>query len=77
MKMVMHILEGLGRQETKSKHDILYDHPYFGQLFLAGALWIIRYPHLTDIYDGFREILMKSIEVYLFLRLLMGVQFRL
>ena len=47
-----------------------YDHPYFGQLFLAGALGIVGYPDLlnpriSDIY---------SIEMlHLLPRLLMGI----
>jgi hypothetical protein len=39
MRRAMHILEGLGPQE-----GTFYDHPYFGQLFLAGVLGAIGYP---------------------------------
>lgn len=39
MRRAMHVMEGLGPQE-----EVFYDHPYFGQFFLAGALSIIGYP---------------------------------
>jgi len=41
MRRAMNVLEGLGPQEST-----LYDHPYFGQLFLAGALGFVGYPHI-------------------------------
>src|ERR687888_1056755 len=44
MRRAMQVLNGLGPQETKSTYDQPYDHPYFGQLFLAAALRIIGYP---------------------------------
>ena len=36
----LHILIGQGVQDKSDR----YDHPYFGQLFLAGALGVIGYP---------------------------------
>jgi hypothetical protein len=39
MRRTMHVLEGAGPQEGS-----FYDHPYFGQLFLAGTLKLIGYP---------------------------------
>ncbi|MGA9151814.1 MAG: glycosyltransferase family 39 protein, partial [Candidatus Nitrosopolaris sp.] len=36
----MHFLKGLGIQELP-----FYDHPYFGQIFLAGVFWIIGFPN--------------------------------
>jgi hypothetical protein len=58
MRRAMHVLEGLGPQELSSLNSkqvtiydqpyndevYLFDHPYFGQLFLAGALGVIGYP---------------------------------
>ena len=35
----LHVLQGLGPQEGNR-----YDHPYFGQLFLAGVLKLVGYP---------------------------------
>jgi hypothetical protein len=41
----MHILEGLGHHhEQSSIYPHPYDHPYFGQYFLAGMLAIVGYP---------------------------------
>jgi hypothetical protein len=40
MRRAMHVLAGLGPQESP-----LYDHPYFSQLFLAGVLRATGYPN--------------------------------
>jgi hypothetical protein len=72
MRRAIHTLEGLGPQEQRNTtwtFEQPYDHPYFGQLFLAGALGAIGYPdslnpRIGDIY---------SIEMlHLAPRLLMG-----
>jgi dolichyl-phosphate-mannose--protein O-mannosyl transferase len=42
MRRAMHVLNDQGPQEEST----FYDHPYFGQLFLAGVFRIIGYPHL-------------------------------
>ena len=39
MRRAMHVMEGLGPQE-----EAFNDHPYFGQIFLAGALSLVGYP---------------------------------
>ena len=39
MRRAMHVLAGAGPQE-----GIFFDHPYFGQLFLAGFLKMVGYP---------------------------------
>lgn len=39
MRRAMHVLNGLGPQEGS-----FYDHPFFGQIFLAGMLGFIGYP---------------------------------
>ena len=39
MRRAMHVLQGLGPQES-----YFYDHPFFGQVFLAATLGIIGYP---------------------------------
>ena len=44
MRRAMQVLQGLGPQESRITYDYLYDHPYFGQLFLAGALSLVNYP---------------------------------
>jgi 4-amino-4-deoxy-L-arabinose transferase-like glycosyltransferase len=60
----MHVLYGNGPRESA-----FYDHPYWGQLFLAGIFWLVGYPNslhpLNDVH---------SIEMlYLFPRVLMGI----
>lgn len=40
MRRAMHVLNGLGPQEGS-----FYDHPFFGQTFLAGILGVIGYPN--------------------------------
>lgn len=64
MRRAMHVLEGLGPQERS-----FYDHPYFGQLFLAGIFAIIGYPDsLNPTLD------VKSMEaLYLVPKILMGL----
>ena len=73
MRRALHVLDGNGPQEQRNttwSFEQPYDHPYFGQLFLAGALGIVSYPdslnpRLDDIY---------SIEIlHLIPRLLMGL----
>lgn len=39
MRRAMNVIEGQGPQEA-----FFYDHPFFGQIFLAGALQLINYP---------------------------------
>jgi hypothetical protein len=73
----MHILEGLGHHhEQSSIYPHPYDHPYFGQYFLAGMLAIVAYPgslHLSSSTFTNGEI-MNSIEMlHLVPRVLMGV----
>jgi hypothetical protein len=74
IRRAMHLLEGLGPQETKSEYDNPYDHPYFGQLFLAGIFSIIGYPHFLTLSDGSVEELKISVgQLYLFPRIMMGL----
>lgn len=51
MRRTVHILDGLGPQEPRNvtwSFERSYDHPYFGQLFLASALGIIGYPDMLN-----------------------------
>lgn len=74
IRRAMHVLEGWGPQETKSEYDTPYDHPYFGQLFLAGVFSIVGYPNLVPISDESVEELKNSVEqLYIFPRILMGL----
>ncbi len=58
--------------ETHSPQEdpYFYDHPYFGQIFLAGIFWMTGYP--SSLYPSVNNI--QSIKtLYLFPRILMGV----
>src|ERR671921_1622045 len=52
MHRTMQVLEGLGHhQKQTSIYPHPYDHPYFGQYFLAGMLAMVGYPaslHLSS-----------------------------
>ncbi|HXW12138.1 MAG TPA: glycosyltransferase family 39 protein [Nitrososphaeraceae archaeon] len=69
MRRAMHVLSGQGPQEVIGSFA-LYDHPYFGQLFLAGTLGMIGYPNsLTPVIGN-----VQSIEsLYMAPRILMGI----
>ena len=64
MRRAMHVMEGLGPQESS-----FYDHPLFGQIFLAGILALIGYP---DWFDSSGDL--ASLELlYGVPRILMGI----
>ena len=69
MRRAMHVLDGQGPQEDLG----FYDHPYFGQLFLAAILGSIGYPDsMISSYVGSN--LQHSIEaLYLVPKILMGI----
>lgn len=60
----MHVLNGLGPEE-----GAYYDHPFFGQIFLAAVFTAIGYPHSLNFTSDVGSI---SI-IYLIPRLVMGV----
>jgi hypothetical protein len=65
MRRAMHILEGLGPQES-----YFYDHPFFGQVFLAAILGIIGYPNSINPDSGNTH----SIEMlYIVPRVIIGI----
>jgi hypothetical protein len=65
LRRAMHLLEGHGPQESE-----FYDHPFFGQLFLAATLRTIDYPH--SLHPSVGDV--HSIEMlWLIPRLLMGI----
>jgi hypothetical protein len=69
MRRAMQVLEGLGPQETKETYDYGYDHPFFGQIFLAATLSLINYPDSLSPSVNLDSIGM----LYLVPRLLMGI----
>jgi hypothetical protein len=64
MRRVLHVLEGLGPQEAT-----FYDHPYFGQLFLAGVLGAIGYP--DSLHPSMNE--QSVANLYAVPRIVMGI----
>jgi Ca2+/Na+ antiporter len=69
MRRAMEVQQGLGPQETKAIFFYPYDHPYFGQIFLASVLSLINYP--SSIHPSVNS---DSIEMlYLVPRVLMGI----
>jgi hypothetical protein len=70
MRRAMQTLEGLGPQESIRTYVFAYDHPYFGQLFLASVLEVVGFPDLLQPKVGD----IHSIEMLYFIpRVLMGV----
>lgn len=69
MQRAMQVLEGEGLHEPRSIFAHFYDHPFFGQLFLAGMLAVTDYPP-----DMSTSVSVSSIEtLYLVPRLFMGL----
>ena len=75
MRRAMHFLVGLGPQDPSSRFDhsqastSSYDHPHFGQLFLAGIFKIIGYPSSLNPSSSIQSIEM----LYVVPRVLMGL----
>jgi 4-amino-4-deoxy-L-arabinose transferase-like glycosyltransferase len=65
VRRALHILEGLGPQESIS----YYDHPYFGPIFLATFFKIIGYPNSLNPSSDLHSIEM----LYLMPKLFMGL----
>jgi len=64
MHRTMHVLKGLGPEEGS-----FYDHPFFGQIFLAGVLGSIGWPHSLNLSNGISSVS----TVYLIPRIIMGL----
>ena len=70
MRRAMLVLEGMGPQESAATgYPRTYDHPYFGQLFLAGALSLVGYPEVLNPDSNLTSIQ----QLHLFPRILMGL----
>jgi hypothetical protein len=50
MRRAMEVINGLGPQESRDVFPNPIDHPYFGQIFLAGALQLVGYPNSLNPY---------------------------
>ena len=64
MHRAMHVLKGLGPEE-----GALYDHPFFGQIFLASIFTSIGYPHSLNLSDSANSVS----TLYLIPRIIMGI----
>ena len=70
MLRTMHVLEGLGPQEPKNIFTKPFDHPYFGQIFLAATLGLSGYPASQSP----SKVNIHSIEMIFFVpRVLLGI----
>ena len=71
MNRAMHLVDGIGPHEEKNIYTRNFDHPYFGQIFLAAALELVGYP---DLVTAFQKDSLGQIElIYMAPRVLMGV----
>jgi len=68
----MHVINGLGPQEPTGDYTKQYDHPYFGQLFLAAVLSLIGYPNSLNIDQASSSVQIVEM-LYLAPRLIMGI----
>jgi hypothetical protein len=83
LQRTMYVLNGLGNVDPSTTYGHPYDHPYFGQLLLAGLLKIINYPesyHLSasmpspfTSYEGSADLLYSINVLHLIPRLLIGL----
>jgi Dolichyl-phosphate-mannose-protein mannosyltransferase len=75
MQRAMSLLEGFGLHESDDINPHEYDHPFFGQFFLAGLLAIIGYPDLYNVSNPSSTIeIDNTIEILYFIpRILMGL----
>jgi hypothetical protein len=73
MRRTMQVLEGMGPQETSETYASPFDHPYFGQTFLASVLSILGYPDaLTPFDTSFTDIVKSMESLYSIPRIIMG-----
>jgi hypothetical protein len=71
MNRAMHLLQGIGPHEDENIYTRIFDHPYFGQIFVAAALGVINYP---DSLSGDWSNSQTEIEtLYMAPRILMGL----
>jgi hypothetical protein len=75
IQRAMSVLEGLGLHGSKDINPRLHDHPFFGQIFLAGVFAMIGYPDLFSMNNPSSEIeIDNTIKIlYSIPRILMGL----
>ena len=71
MNRAMHLLQANGPHEDENIYTKIFDHPYFGQIFVGAALALVDYPStLTEDHSGSQT----QIEMlYMVPRVLMGL----
>jgi 4-amino-4-deoxy-L-arabinose transferase-like glycosyltransferase len=70
LRRTMQVVGGSGPQEPVEYSDHAYDHPYFGQIFLAAIFSVVGYPEVLDLSSGS----IQSVELlYLIPRVLIGL----
>lgn len=70
MRRALEVLLGQGPQETELDFNHPYDHPYFGQIFLAALFKVIGYPDSLHLQPG----ALSSIQtLYSIPRIIMGL----
>jgi dolichyl-phosphate-mannose--protein O-mannosyl transferase len=71
MNRALHLLQANGPHEDENIYTRIFDHPYFGQIFVAGALALIDYP---NILRGDSSNSQTQVEIlYMAPRILMGL----
>ena len=70
MRRTVMILEKIGLHEGENIYTKPFDHPYFGQLFLASVLGLVGYPGVLDPISSNVESVQS---IYLMPRILMGI----
>jgi hypothetical protein len=75
IQRAMSVLEGFNLHESKDINPHLYDHPFFGQIFLAGVFAMVGYPDLFSTNNPSSEIeIDNTIKIlYSIPRILMGL----
>jgi dolichyl-phosphate-mannose--protein O-mannosyl transferase len=75
IQRAMSVLEGFDLRESEDINPHPYDHPFFGQFFLAGVFAMIGYPDLFSLNNPSSEIgIHNTVEIlYSVPRILMGL----
>jgi Dolichyl-phosphate-mannose-protein mannosyltransferase len=73
MQRAMSVLDGFNLEESKAINPRPYDHPFFGQIFLAGVFAMIGYPEVFTTNIPYTEIDNTIKILYSVPRILMGL----
>jgi glucose/arabinose dehydrogenase len=71
LRRALQVLEGQGPQESLEVYEHPYDHPYFGQIYLAGLFALINYPASLNLPE--LETIHSIQTLYFIPRLIMGL----